>query len=842
MTARLPAHQVALQSQAISLEVLLEKYAKDGESTADQIFFRVSKALAKVETEEKRESSEQLFLWALNNGFVPAGRIMSAAGTDIEATLMNCFVQPVGDSVTGMSDDGLPGIYTALNEAAETMRRGGGVGYDFSRIRPKHALVKRTRSRASGPISYMRVFDRSCGTIESAGARRGAQMGVLRCDHPDIEEFIVAKSGDDLKNFNISIGVTDEFMRAVESNGSFQLVHKAAPHPELVASTEGIFQRADGLWVYKTVQAADLWEKVMQSTYDHAEPGILFIDRMNTENNLHYCEIIEATNPCAEEPLPAYGCCDLGSLNLTHYITGAFTDSVSFDFELFAKVAGVAIRMLDNVLDATYWPLPQQKAESDSKRRVGLGFLGLGDALIMLGLRYNSVEGRAFASRMSEVMRDAAINASIDLSIEKGQFPLFDAEKYLESGFNKRLPESLRARIRAHGMRNSHTLAIAPTGTIVLAFADNASNGIEPAFSWTYNRTKVMKDGSKQVWEVADHAFRVYRAMNPGATVDNLPAQFVSAMDMTATEHMQMLEAVQPFIDTSISKTVNVPTDYPYDAFKNLYKDGWKAGLKGLATYRPRVGLASVLSLSTPAAAAPAPVAAPVVADIDPLRVSFVKRPAGDLPAVNSKVEMFSQGNKKSFYLSVSFMDVDGIVGGEKVTIERPVEFLLLGGEHDQWLDFAMRNLSITARDGGSLALALENMSEVEWSKGQVRSGFATKDDGTVYPVMHESEVAALAFAIKGILHKRGYLTQSGRQIPAAKLVADRAAAATPAPVQAALFEAPSPVAAEVAPVAAHSHFAPGTGTKCTTCGANDVHHIDGCTKCVACGEVGACG
>src|SRR5258706_4157190 len=398
--------------QEICRETLLEKYAKGKEAAAPDalrlVRQRVARALAQAEPEDKRAYWERRFLQAQEDGFIPAGRINSAAGIQLQATLINCFVQPVGDSISEVVD-GKPGIYTALQEAAETMRRGGGVGYDFSAIRPKGAEVKGTHSRASGPVSYMRVFDRSCETVESAGSRRGAQMGVLRCDHPDIEEFVHAKDHGDLSNFNISVGVTDDFMLAVEKDASFELIHKAKPWPG-----KDVYQRQDGLWVYRKIRARELWDQVMRSTYDHAEPGILFIDRMNRDNNLNYCESIEATNPCGEQPLPPYGCCCLGSIDLTKYVSNAFADNASFDFEKFGRTVEVAIRMLDNVLEVTAWPLEQQRQEAMAKRRVGLGFTGLGDALILLRLKYDTDEARHMAARIAQASRDRAYLASAE--------------------------------------------------------------------------------------------------------------------------------------------------------------------------------------------------------------------------------------------------------------------------------------------------------------------------------------------------------------------------------------------------------------------------------------------
>ncbi len=705
--------RATLPAQAISAEVLIEKYSKGDETSIAQVHERVARALAQAEAPAQRAQWEQRFRETLDGGFVPAGRIQSAAGTALSATLINCFVQPVGDSIAQL-EDGYPGIYTALTEAAETMRRGGGVGYDFSRIRPRGAWVGSTQSSASGPVSYMRVFDRSCETVESAGARRGAQMGVLRCDHPDIEEFIHAKDSGDLRNFNISVGVTDDFMRAVQSDSEVELVHRAEPGTG--QKNAGAYQLAEhGVWVYRKLKARELWDQIMRSTYDHAEPGVLFLDHINRDNNLSYCETIASTNPCAEQPLPPYGCCCLGSINLTRFVRDPFSDKARFDEAGFAKVAAVATRMLDNVLDVTVWPLPQQHEEARSKRRVGLGFTGLGDALVMLNLRYDTAEARAMAQRISQVMRDAAYGASCELAQERGAFPLFNADLYLSgNNFASRLPQELKDRIRTHGLRNSHLLSIAPTGTISLAFADNASNGIEPAFSWSYNRKKRMPDGSHKEYSVEDHAWRLYRHLK-GADAPLTPA-FVSALEMSAQAHASMVAAVAPFIDTAISKTVNVPADYPYEDFQHLYLQAWKDGLKGLATYRPNSVLGSVLSVSPNANAS----AKPLQIDSANRRLALERLPAPVLSSLRwpSRPELPAGNPAWTFMVHHPFGDFALFVGElapDEGAASQPFEVWVNGTDQPRGLGALAKTLSmdLRANDPAWLQLKLDVLSTV---------------------------------------------------------------------------------------------------------------------------------
>ena len=547
--------------QPLARAVLLERYAHAGEHSIEDVQQRVAHALASNESRDQREKWSAYFWVAQNAGLIPAGRINAYAGLAGPATLINCFVQP---SVMGR---GLSGIGAALEMALATLRAGGGVGYDFSDYPPASG-----DGREPGPVAAIERFNEACAGLSSGAGRRCAQMAVLRCDHPDIPRFIHAKDHGGLENFNMSVGLTDAFMQAV------------------VADEQIALPQATGA---PRVSARALWREVLMCAYDHGEPGVLFLDRINHDNNLKWCEQISATNPCGEQPLPLFGGCDLASINLTRFVRSPFSDAAGFDYRGFVRVIDIAVRLLDNVLDISHWPLPAQRIEAMQKRRVGLGFTGLADALIMLGLHYDSDAARAVAGRIARRLRDRAYLASCKLSAERGPFPLFDADKYLScEGFASRLPARIKRLIRDHGIRNSHLLAIAPAGTISLAFGNNVSNGIEPVFAARYERKKRMPGGGLEAFAVSDFAALLYQELTGEPS---LPPCFVSAQSLSPEAHVAMAAAVSPFIDAGISKTVNLAPGTSFEDFEGVFMLAWQMGLKGLTAFRPHAGLATVL-------------------------------------------------------------------------------------------------------------------------------------------------------------------------------------------------------------------------------------------------------
>jgi ribonucleoside-diphosphate reductase alpha chain len=529
---------------------------------------RIATDLASVEADPG--TWEGPFYEALEDfRYLPAGRIVAGAGTGRSVTLFNCFVM-------GTIPDSMAGIFEALKEAALTMQQGGGIGYDFSTIRPKGAPVSGVAADASGPLSFMDVWDAMCRTIMSAGSRRGAMMATMRCDHPDIEDFIAAKADPTrLRMFNVSVLATDAFMEAVKNDGPWELTF--------------------GGQVFKTLPARDLWNRMMRATYDYAEPGVIFIDRINAENNLSYAETIAATNPCGEQPLPPYGACLLGSVNLARLVAEPFADGADVDAGELADLVATAIRMMDNVVDASRFPLEAQAREAHAKRRIGLGVTGLADALAMVGLRYGSPEAAERTGEWMAVIANAAYRASALIAAEKGAFPLYDAAEYAKAPMVKRLDPEVQALIAEHGLRNALLTSIAPTGTISL-FAGNVSSGIEPIFATSYTRKVLQPDGTRTEEEVVDYAVQMWRDMKGDA---DLPDQIVTAQDLAPLEHVRMQAAAQPWVDSSISKTINVPADIGFEAFKDVYLEAYETGCKGCTTYRPNEVTGSVLSVET---------------------------------------------------------------------------------------------------------------------------------------------------------------------------------------------------------------------------------------------------
>ncbi|HEY8519149.1 MAG TPA: adenosylcobalamin-dependent ribonucleoside-diphosphate reductase [Gammaproteobacteria bacterium] len=555
-----------------------------GDRTIEDTWRRIARALAAAERDPAWEAR---FYSALEGfRFLPGGRIQAGAGTGRRVTLFNCFVM-------GTIEDSMDGIFDGLKEGALTMQQGGGVGYDFSTLRPRGTPAKAVGGVASGPVSFMRIWDAMCATLLSTGARRGAMMATLRCDHPDIIDFIRAKqTPGELRNFNLSVLVSDELMEAVREDREWPLVFPAADD-----RGETIMRRWSGSLepvpcrVHARVSARALWDTLMRATYDYAEPGVLFIDRINRLNNLWYREHISATNPCGELPLPPYGACDLGSINLVAFVREPFTPRAALDLEAIADTARIAVRMMDDVIDVSRFPLPRQAEMARGARRIGLGVTGLADALIMLGLHYGEAPARELAARVMQTICHTAYRASIELAREKGPFPFFDRDRYLEGAFVQSLPADIRDGIARDGIRNSHLTAIAPTGTISL-LANNVSSGIEPVFDFRYRRQVLAADGTLREHELTDYALERWRALHGVAP---RPRAFVTALELAPSAHLDMQAALQPYVDSSISKTINVPTDFPFERFKDVYRYAFEQGLKGCTTYRPNPITGAVL-------------------------------------------------------------------------------------------------------------------------------------------------------------------------------------------------------------------------------------------------------
>lgn len=569
------------------------------ERSIDDTRRRVAHALAAVEPNDRTAWEERFFTLLQDFKFLPGGRIQAGAGTGRNVTLFNCFVM-------GRIEDSIPGIFSALQESATTMQQGGGIGCDFSTLRPRGAIAHAVGSIASGPVSFMRVWDSMCDTILSTGARRGAMMATLRCDHPDIDEFIAAKQqAGQLRRFNLSVLITDEFMAAARADAEWPLVFPAGSiegdGPIVMRPWSGMTTAVPCRIVRRT-SARALWRRILAATYDYAEPGVLFIDRINQLNNLWHRERIDATNPCGEIPLPPYGACDLGSLNLARFVRRPFTAEARFEFASLAAAAAVAVRLLDNVIDVSRFPLPEQAAQAKGCRRIGLGITGLADVLLMLGVAYGGERSLAFAAEIMRLVCHTAYRTSVALAAEKGGFPFFDRDKFLQARFIRTLPEEIRAGIEANGIRNSHLLAIAPTGTISL-LAGNVSSGLEPIFAASYARSVLGEDGRTKEFKLTDYAVALWRETSGAA--EGLPSGFAAAADLPATRHLAMQAALQPFVDNSISKTINVPQDCPFEEFQRIYDLAYDHGLKGCTVYRPNPVRGAVLSEAEGGAEAP---------------------------------------------------------------------------------------------------------------------------------------------------------------------------------------------------------------------------------------------
>jgi len=645
------------------------------DETVEQTWERIAGALAEAEKDPKAWGPK--FYSALEDfKYLPAGRITAGAGTARQVTLFNCFVM-------GTVPDSMGGIFDMLKEAALTMQQGGGIGYDFSTIRPKGASVLGVAADASGPLSFMDVWDAMCRTIMSAGSRRGAMMATMRCDHPDVEDFITAKSDPArLRMFNMSVLITDPFMEAVKADKPWDLVFKGQ--------------------VYRTVQARALWDAIMTGTYNYAEPGVIFIDRINQSNNLNYCETIAATNPCGEQPLPPYGACLLGSINMARLVADPFEANARLDVPNMAELVATAVRMMDNVVDTSLFPLEAQRAEAQAKRRIGLGVTGLADALLMVGLRYGSEEAARQTDEWMHAIARAAYLASVELAKEKGAFPLFDAEKYLASGTMQNMDADVCDAIRKHGIRNALLTSIAPTGTISL-YAGNVSSGIEPVFAYAYTRKVLQKDGSRTEEEVVDYAVPMWRDLKGDAP---LPDYFVNAQTLAPLDHVRMQAAAQKWIDSSISKTINCPEDISFDDFKEVYMAAWDQGCKGCTTYRPNDVTGSVLSVSE--GKTPSEEPAQLHIDGEGAEVVYMSEPLDrptELDGATYKLKW--PDSEHAIYITVN----DVIIAGHR----RPFEVFINSKnmEHFAWTVALTRMISAVFRRGGDVSFVVEELKAV---------------------------------------------------------------------------------------------------------------------------------
>ena len=723
------------------------------EQTVQDTWRRIAKALSEVETEPKKW--ETIFYNALTDfKFLPAGRITAGSGTKRNVTLFNCFVM-------GVIPDSMSGIFDMLKEAALTMQQGGGIGYDFSTIRPKGSLVKGIAADASGPVSFMDVWDSMCRTIMSAGSRRGAMMATMRCDHPDIEEFIAAKSDSQkLRMFNLSVLVTDAFMEAVKKGEDWKLIYNNK--------------------VYSVIKAADLWDQIMRATYNFAEPGVIFIDRINATNNLSYCETITATNPCGEQPLPPYGACLLGSINLAKLVEQPFDKNAYLDVSQLEDLVSTAVRMMDNVIEVSQFPLEAQKLEAKNKRRIGLGVTGLADALLMVGLRYGSDEAVKKTEKWMKTIARSAYNASINLAEEKGAFPLFDPEKFIVSGNMIQMDEDVKKAVNKFGIRNALLTSIAPTGTISL-YAGNVSSGIEPVFAYSYKRKVLQNDGSHVEEEVVDYAVQLWRDKFGNAP---LPDFFVSAQNLTPADHVKMQAAAQKWVDSSISKTINCPEDISFDDFKEVYIQAYDTGCKGCTTYRPNEVTGSVLSAGSEEKSA------------------SDKEANGDIIYMSEPLDRPSTLDGNTYKLKwpdsehAIYVTINDIIVND---MRRPFEVFINSKnmEHFAWTVGLTRMISAVFRRGGDVSFVVDELKAVFDPRGGAWVG------GKYIP----SILAAIGGVLEEHMMKIGFIKDSDTS----------------------LFHKSS----EVTKV---ENLKLSRQKSCTSCGQFDLQMIEGCMTCRSCG------
>jgi ribonucleoside-diphosphate reductase alpha chain len=724
------------------------------DETVEDSWHRVANALASGE--ENPADWQDKFYNALKDfKFLPAGRILAGAGTERSVTLFNCFVM-------GTIPDSMGGIFDSLKEAALTMQQGGGIGYDFSTIRPMGADVKGVAADASGPLSFMDVWDAMCRTIMSAGSRRGAMMAVLRCDHPDIEAFIEAKQdAARLRMFNLSVLITDAFMEAVKTDANWDLVFKGEIH--------------------KTISARVLWDRITRSTFEFAEPGVIFIDRINQKNNLNYCETIAATNPCGEQPLPPYGACLLGSINLARLVTDAFEPNAALDEGELDDLVRGAVRMMDNVVDISRFPLPEQKAEAIAKRRIGLGITGLADALLMVGLRYGADDAAQQTEHWLKRIARSAYLASADLSAEKGAFPLFDRDAYLAGETLSQMPDDVRTAIADKGIRNALLTSIAPTGTISL-YAGNVSSGIEPVFAYAYKRKVLQKDGLRTEEEVVDYAVTLWREKFGDKP---LPDHFVDAQSLKPLEHVRMQAAAQKWIDSSISKTINCPEDISFADFKEVYAKAWESGCKGCTTYRPNEVTGSVLSVSEPVKK---PSKTSKTAD-----VVYIAEPLGRPEALEGQTYKIKwPESEHAIYITVN----DVMMNDHR----RPFEVFINSKnmEHFAWTVGLTRMISAVFRRGGDVSFVVEELKAVFDPRGGAWM------EGKYVP----SILAAIGSVIEQHMIAIGFIEEGGH-----------------------LKTDPHPNADAVA-VGERPK-----GAACPNCGQYAVQMVEGCKTCLECGH-----